>query len=303
VPSAVWDGDDRVAIAGVRAALANGSARAACLTVGGADPTGSAGNRDNDRVFDIVRVDGDRPWLLLRSVLLGYEMLLDDVVRCGTGLDQDQWAALRGGFAALLDYLCGPGPVAQAVEYHAVPARADGDPVAALRRWVRGHRLFMVLIQGLVLVAGEVADGLRRDEAAAAEAALELAVVLMQACAAALRFASDFGPDEYEDVVRPTLMPPAAPEGLSGLHWRDHEHMLARFAALRQPLAAAPEEFAPLRARFRAAYSAVYDDHRLVCARFVGEDATSLLMTPKSKQSAVGVLARYQRVRLQHIPE
>jgi len=59
----------------------------------------------------------------------------------------------------------------------------------------------------------------------------------------------------------------------------------------------------PLRARFRAAYSAVYDAHRLVCARFVGEEATSLLMTPKSKQSAVGVLARYQRVRLQHIPE
>lgn len=302
VPPAVWDGDDRVALAGVRAALTNGPARA-CLTVGGADPAESVGNRDNDRVFDIVRVDGDRPWLLLRSVLMGYEMLLDDANRCGTGLTPAQWAALRGGVAALLGYLSEPDGVAIEGEYRVVSPRAGADPAAALRRWIRGHRLFMVLIQGLGLVAGELTDGLWRADVPGAAAALDLAVALMHACESALRFASDFTPDEYEGVVRPTLMPPAAPDGLSGLHWRDHEHMIERFAALRQPLAELPAELAPLRARFRAAYSAVYDAHRLVCARFVGEDAASLLMTSRSKQSAVGVLARYQRVRLQHIPD
>ncbi|MFD8221343.1 hypothetical protein ACFV2U_48785 [Streptomyces sp. NPDC059697] len=267
------------------------------------DPGESGGNRDNDQSFDIVRVDGERAAILLHSTLNGAELLLDDAVRSGTDLAAEHWRALRHGFAAMLGHLVGfPVPSPEA-DPGPGPRHADGLPRDALRRWVRGHRIFMVLIQGLVIAVDELTDAVDRAETDRAAESLDLAVSLMRASEAALRFAGDFTPEEYEDLVRPTLMPPAAPPGLSGLHWRDHEYLVKRLAEARQLLAAVDPSLVTLRARFREAYAAAYDAHRFVCARFVGDDVGSLLMTPKSKQSAVGVLTQYKRVRLQHIPD
>jgi hypothetical protein len=267
------------------------------------DPDESGGNRDNDQSFDIVRVDGERAAILLHSTLKGAELLLDDTVRSGTDLALEHWHALRHGFAALLGHLVGFPASSPGTDPGPRPRGADGRPSDALRRWIRGHRIFMVLIQGLVIAVDELTDAVARAETDRAAEALDLAVSLMRASEAALRFAGDFTPEEYQDLVRPTLMPPAAPSGLSGLNWRDHEHLVKRLAASRELLAGVDPSLVPLRARFREAYAAAYDAHRFVCARFVGEDVGSLLMTPKSKKSAVGVLTQYKRVRLQHIPD
>ncbi|MBT2400794.1 hypothetical protein [Streptomyces sp. ISL-100] len=267
------------------------------------DPGESGGNRDNDQSFDIVRVDGERAAILLHSTLKGAELLLDDAVRSGTDLAPEHWRALRHGFAALLGHLAGFPTPSPGTDPGPGPRGADGLPSDALRRWVRGHRIFMVLIQGLVIAVDELTGAVARADTDQAAEALDLAVSLMRASEAALRFAGDFTPEEYEDLVRPTLMPPAAPPGLSGLHWRDHEYLVKRLAEARQLLAGVDPSLVPLRARFREAYAAAYDAHRFVCARFVGEDVGSLLMTPKSKKSAVGVLTQYKRVRLQHIPD
>lgn len=270
------------------------------------DPDESGGNRDNDQSFDIVRVDGEdgeHAAILLRTTLGGAVLLLDDAVRSGTDLAAEHWRALRHGFAAMLGHLAGfPAPSGEA-DPGPGPRRVDGLPRDALRRWVRGHRIFMVLIQGLVIAVDELTDAVGRAETERAAESLDLAVSLMRASEAALRFAGDFTPEEYKDLVRPTLMPPIAPPGLSGLHWRDHEYLVKRLAEARQLLAGVDPSLVPLRAKFREAYAAAYDAHRFVCARFVGEDVGSLLMTPKSKQSAVGVLTQYKRVRLQHIPD
>ncbi len=267
------------------------------------DPGESGGNRDNDQSFDIVRVDGERAAILLHTTLKGAELLLDDAVRSGTDIALEHWHALRHGFAALLGHLTGLPAPSPGTDPGPGPRGADGRPSDALRRWVRGHRIFMVLIQGLVIAVDELADTVARAESDQAAEALDLAASLMRASEAALRFAGDFTREEYQDLVRPTLMPPAAPPGLSGLHWRDHEHLVKRLAEVRQLLAGVDPTLVPLRAAFREAYAAAYDAHRFVCARFVGEDVGSLLMTPKSKKSAVGVLTQYKRVRLQHIPD
>ncbi|KDA42836.1 hypothetical protein [Frankia sp. BMG5.23] len=269
---------------------------------GGPDAAESTGNRDNDGAFAIVRVDGDRHRLLVHTVLTGYEVLLDDVLRSGSGLDAAQWTRLREGFAALLAHLTGFDATVLG-GHRPVPLRAGAGSSDALRRWIRGHRIFMVYIQGLIVAVDELADAVKRAAADQAMTALELAVTLMLASESALRFAGDFTPEEYENLVRPTLTPPVAPAGLSGLHWRDHEYLIRRLAESGRLLAGLDPALVPLRARFREAYAATYDAHRFVCARFVGDEAGSLLMTPKSKQSAVGVLAHYKRVRLQQVPE
>lgn len=265
--------------------------------------SGSSGNRDNDAAFGIIRMDGNRPQLLMHSVLAVYEAVLDDMVRNGTGLSLPEWRRLRDGLNALLGYIADFDVTGPVNSYPPVAAGRCPQPPDVLRRWVRGHHLFMVIMQGLALALAELEEAARRARGAETAQALDLAVMLMQSSESALRFAADFEPDEYSDVVRPTMMPPAAPPGLSGLHWRDHEYLLLRLARVRHVLAASEPALVSLRQRFRAAYEAVYDAHSLVCARFGGDSARSLLMTEKSKQTAVGVLSHYKRARLQNIPD
>lgn len=300
--AATVQGDASAALKALRAALITVPLPAGTAPVRD-DPGESAGNRDNDQSFDIVRVDGERAAILLHSTLNGAELLLDDALRSGTNLDTEHWRALQHGFAALIGHLAGFPVSSPEAGAGPGPRHADGRAHDALRRWVRGHRIFMVLIQGLVIAVNELTDAVAQTATDRAAESLDLALSLMRASEAALRFAGDFTPDEYEALVRPTLMPPAAPPGLSGLHWRDHEYMVKRLVEARQLLSEVDPSLVPLRARFREAYAAAYDAHRFVCARFVGEDVGSLLMTPKSKQSAVGVLTQYKRVRLQNIPD
>lgn len=293
--------DDRQALGAVTQLL-DALPSPAEVRIGDPDPGESAGNRDNDQAFGIVRVDGDRPALLLRSVLGSYLILLDEVVRSGTRLTTEQWTVLRCGFTALLGHLAGFPVSEDCPMAQAIPRRDDTASADALRRWVRGHRLFMVIVQGLGLAIAELNEtGSQPAEQAAVP--LGLAITLLRASEEALRFASDFTSAEYYDQVRPTLTPPVAPAGMSGLHWRDHEYLLKQLAMAGSVLRGLAPELQPMRRQFRQSYADVYDAHQLVCARFVGTEATSLLMTPKSKQSAVGVLGQYKRVRLQHIPD
>ncbi|BAL88454.1 hypothetical protein AMIS_32340 [Actinoplanes missouriensis 431] len=294
---AIGHRDDAQALDAVRAAV-TAVPMAAGTVVDGPDDAESAGNRDNDQAFGIVRVDGDRPALFVHTVLKGYEALLADTSEGGTDLTGEQWRTLREALGVMLEQ---PPQDRLAQQWQPMPRRRDQPPSAALRRWVRGHRLFMVLIQGLVQASGELAGQLRAGDRQPV-AALERAILLMRASEVALRFAGDFSIADYDAVVRPTLMPPHSPPGMSGLHWRDHEHLIANLAAARDLLAGVDPALTEMRATFRRAYAEVYDAHRFVCARFVGEESASLLMA-KSKQSAVAVLDRYKQARLHNVPQ
>ncbi len=293
------------ALAALRTALALVALEPDRLLTGAPEPLESAGNRANDEAFGIVRADGDRGQLLLHSSLHGYELLLDDALAAGTDLGARDWAGLRGGFDRLLEQLGAVPPGGRGGRRFPPPAGAGERD--ALRRWVRGHHVFMVLIQGLVVAlnrllrAPDAAAGGRID-VRAARPALEVAVALMRASRSALQFAGDFSIQDYERIVRPTLTPPHAPPGMSGLRWRDHEHMVHLLSRLGPVLTALPEPLHPLRAELRRAIEATYDAHALVCSRFVGEQRPSLLMSPASAQSAVYVLQRFKRNRVRNVP-
>src|SRR5204862_471760 len=83
--------------------------------------------------------------------------------------------------------------------------RVSGDP---LRRWRVGHHVFFALIQSLVVTFHWFSSAIAAADLDAAQAALELAATLMWGSAAAFRFAGDFPPEEYDEVVRPSMMPP-----------------------------------------------------------------------------------------------
>ncbi|WP_326550075.1 hypothetical protein [Micromonospora sp. NBC_01813] len=133
-----------------------------------------------------------------------------------------------------------------------------------------------------------------------ARAALRVAAAFMRSSAAAFRFASDFAPVDYEQLIRPAMAPPAVRAGFSGLQTRDHAYLMGLFAEVRvmrakigaARLGEAFEEFVE-------ATIAAYEAHQLICARFGGDVLPSLRMAARSggRSAAPGVQAVRQLMR------
>ena len=142
----------------------------------------------------------------------------------------------------------------------------------AVRRWKGGHHAFHVLLVAMntrLDQASELLDARAYD--AAAPLLVELAG-LYRAATALMRYASDFRAADYETLVRPSMMPPFASPGFSGLANQDHAIMLDRMARLRSAVSRDEEASPRVRAAGIRLTSAQKDNrasHMLVCRRFV----------------------------------
>ncbi|MFC4112870.1 hypothetical protein [Nonomuraea zeae] len=274
----------------------------------GHDPRASRGNLDNDRFFGVVRVAGDPYTVLLGATAQAYAELLDELGHAGTTLDEPTLGELGLGLAALIAAATGETPAALPMP------RRPADPAAAtdqpLRRWRRGHHLFMVLLQALAITAGGLTATIR-SAAASGEEARErlraqwaLLTTLLRGSSAALRFTGDFAGIDYITRVRPLMSDPTVPGGMTGLELRDHRFLVRRLRELGAALksdAAAGEVCAHGSAAFQTVLAEVYAAHGEVCAHFVGADRTSLIAA--GGPPAVAVLERLAAARLQLFPE
>jgi hypothetical protein len=261
-------------------------------------PREAPGNRANDLAFHIVRVEGNTLPLLVHSTLQGLVALLDEALTGGTDLEPRQWGKLRWAFSTLFHALAGRWEEPAPAPPLKPPLKIEEGERDALRRWTRGHYVFMVLVQGLVVVLNGFRRELESANLTGARAALGMATVLMWGAESALRFTGDFTFNAYEKSVRPTLMPPVAPPGMSGLRWRDHEHLVEVLSSLRPVFLNLDPSLQQQRDEFHAAMSHAYESHKFVCSSFVGTERTSLLMTERTEKSAVEVLDHFKRVRL-----
>jgi hypothetical protein len=277
----------------LRAAQAELALDPAEFTVITDDPEESTGNRDNDNAFAIVRVRGDKSRLLANAVLRAYVTLLEERDNGGSALDAIAWRRLHTGFRAMIAYLAARDQPEPTGDY--APRPASGG--AALQRWIHGHHIFLVLVQGLVITMRCFADNARREQTAATREALRAATEIMWGSEAALRFTGDFPYSEYEKLVRPTLMPPTAPPDMTGLRWRDHEYLIRALAGMRSCFSRLDPRVEPERVRLLEALNATYDSHKSVCAHFVGVEETSVLMSTRSTNSAVSTLEHFKRNR------
>jgi hypothetical protein len=293
---------DATALAVAGQAVARLALHPQALEPVGTDPHETERNRSNDEAFGIVRMRGDVVPILVNSTLQGYVALLEEALAGGVNIGGEDWGKLRGAFG-LLFHIFQYG----SLEGFTVPDRraapgdapsADAASHSALSRWIRGHHLFMVLIQGLVISFSSFHREVDAGQIDEAGDSLRAATCLMVASGAALRFTGGFTYSAYEREVRPTLMPPIAPEGLTGLYWRDHEYLIARLTRARAIFTSLdPLLRAPLYA-FHDALKETYDSHKLVCASFVGTEQPSLLMATRTQKSAVETLDHFKRVRL-----
>ncbi len=258
---------------------------------------------EHDYFFNIVRVSGNPLRVLAHSILQAYGELLEDTLAEGTSLNSSEWSRLRAAFDTMLHYISQEPaqPLVNTSRYLPTASshsRGEPDP---LRRWRIGHHVFLTLIQNLVVAFGCFGSAITSNDLPEAVVALELATILMWGSASALRFAGDFQPQQYEAVVRPVMMPPNLEPGFSGLQSRDHYYLIKSLSRLKPVFMKLDPYLRSQHHQFLQAFDAAYEAHKLVCARFKGNELPSLRMNLDAKQSAVDVLDQLKHVRLRNL--
>jgi hypothetical protein len=288
---------DGAVLAATRAALRDLAFGPTDFSPVGDDPDETAPSRANDQSFNMVRVRGAAALVAAHSTLRSLALLLEDVREAGTDLDGERWGRLRRAFATIVALLSDEAPARGAAPAVAPRAPDPADARDALRRWTRGHYAFMSIVQGLVVALNRMAEAFEAEDGAAVGEALLSAAAIMRGADSALRFAGDFPYTAYEKAVRPTLMPPIAPPGMTGLHWRDHKHMVAVLARLRPRFARMDPALQPQLEDFHQATLDAYESHKYVCASFVGTERPSLLMAARTEKTAIETLDHFKAIR------
>lgn len=161
-------------------------------------------------------------------------------------------------------------------------------------KWIGGHRIFFVLIQGITVALRRFVRAAEREDLVAAAAWLAVATRLFRASAAALRYSADFKREAYDQGIVLTM-----PSGFSGLMNADH-------AELVEALKTAGPLLRRLKSRLRSEHDAftqaqllAHSAHVGVCARFGGSDRPSIhQLSNGSPKTAVEVLDRLGTSRI-----
>lgn len=285
------------------------TAAAATLPAADQQATSPHALSSHDSYFRVRRYAGRQPaQAALHSVLTGYALFLREAVEGGSSLPSGRLAAIDSTLATMLALMLGH-PSKGAALREAWPQ--TGTAPSALRRWIRGHQIFAVLTQGLIiaadLLAAQIAqasgDGASHAASSGAiETAVSNVVLFFEGSAGALCFTGDFPPAEYCGAIRATMAPPHVPDGFSGVLAADHRVLVNRLKAMRQHWTALRKRSASSHARLTEVLSSVYEDHKHVCARFVGTDRPSLLTVNGAEQtSSIEQLERFRKSRVRQL--
>jgi hypothetical protein len=259
-----------------------------------------ADSDSHDEYCRIKRVvDTDTLHVITKATLCAYEALLKDALTSGSSLTPKQWGDLHTAFRSLLQLIGQDEPVTKnwANQNSMNGLHSGVDQRGALRRWIQGHHVFLILIQGLIISLNCFESAFHDGVLEEGLSALEVATALMNGSSAALHHAGDFPPSIYNENVRPTMMPPNVLPGMSGILARDHRH-LVKILHSQRPLYGTLEP--PLKQKYNefvAAFGGTYEAHKLVCAHFGGAERPSLL-NENAQQSGVELLDELKHNRL-----
>lgn len=247
-----------------------------------------------DRFFGITRSDTMDGELLDGGLRAVYGSFVEEARVGGTQLAALDWSTLCRNFLNVIDRCSAPSAVRVEVP-DLPPANEQVDPA---RRWLIGHRVFFALTQCLIIALQSFATALSIRDSDGARRQLKLAAGLLDGSAVAFKFTSEFGAQQYEHTVRPSMEPPFVSDGFSGLLSPDHLYLVRLFTTLRPVLQALPgTELAADHQGFVSALRGVYATHKLVCSRFGGDTEPSLRTSGGSGKAAVAVLEGLGRAR------
>jgi hypothetical protein len=220
----------------------------------------------HDAFFRVARHGGDALAAHHRGLLAALHTL-DDEARTDA-VPSYPAVALRMALQALR------APHALAPLDLALPAAADDATPRSLddavRRWVRGHQVFAVLTQGLVLAVRALQHAAQAAPPDALAHHLHRLADLYTATALAMRFTADFPREHYDQAIRPAMSEPHAPAGFSGALSSDHAVLVQQLMQARPALELAARLHPAEHRAVKAALAAMYDDHKHVCGRLAG---------------------------------
>ncbi|HEY2141629.1 MAG TPA: hypothetical protein VGG98_06180 [Solirubrobacteraceae bacterium] len=159
----------------------------------------------------------------------------------------------------------------------------ETSPDPQLGRWKTGHRILHGYLIVMVTILDEMVNYVSYETERRVSSALLELTTLNIASTASMRYATSFSIEAYEQVIRPSMMPPATRAGFSGALNTDHRRMLEGMDALSSELDKRfghsqtiwpPDVLAAWEALLRARRE-VHRNHGLVCRQFV--DGPSLL--------------------------
>jgi len=250
----------------------------------------------HDEFCHIERVNHEAPAVFVRMVYAARSILLTEVDRAPSRCPEAPALIDR----ALGDLaVCLAGGAAGSAQYVTAwdPAR---ETRPTQRRWILGHQLFATLTQGLILAFQALARALRAGNSPDIRRWADLASSLFRGSAAAMQFTADFPEEEYRDIIRPSMMPPATPVCLSGLMSADHKYLVKTLLDMRPALQALREQDAARHDRLHEELGVVYDQHIHVCHRFVGNEP-SLLTAGRTEKSGPDLLRQFRALRLRSL--
>jgi hypothetical protein len=258
-----------------------------------ANPRASDGHV-HDAYFAVERGDPTDPTVQLDGILAAVVSLwLEAQDRSSVRGDLEELAA---GLA--LSFRIATGHDAVRIGLPAAAATSADRYAAAATRWLRGHQIFLVLIQAMIQIVGTMAD---LAQSADRDAAMAMLTTLFEASAAAMRHTANFEPEVYDRMIRPSMAPPYIVNGFSGLFSSDHRQLVQLLRSeggrLRTGAFACPH----LQHKMIAALGKLYDDHGAVCSQFVGAEERSLLVRKDVNATALEQIEKFKRSRVRLI--
>jgi hypothetical protein len=177
--------------------------------------------------------------------------------------------------------------------------------LSPLQIWKKGHWVFLVFSQGLILSLNRLVDAIGNDLIDQAKVEFETAAELMYASGAAMKLTGNFTREKYESEIRPTMIAGnpqslVESENLSGLMMWDHDYLINVICKqkLLRIMKTLPSILAAEHEKFVRAYQCgISDGHRSICAEFGGGEIGSLIAASESS-AALKNLEKFENSRV-----
>ncbi len=143
--------------------------------------------------------------------------------------------------------------------------------------WKRYHWLFFVFLQGNILCMLHLKKEMRKENMIQVGAMLKSMSQLMLASGASMLFAGASQPQEYENEIRPTMMPPHvnSPE-FSGIMSYDHAYLINLWNKEKKLFKLIPSFLSSAYEEFLDAHKFLALAHKFVCQKYGGNRTGSL---------------------------